>query len=144
MSLPCYTVCYSQSLGLVTSDRSYILNSFMWLQISYTHTPAVSIATSSRNTEQCPPTLLCSMACYLAVDLANFSEKMWCDCQFVLWVKWPLIVFQISREVKWRTGRAGLAGPAQHWSSISTITHRHTHTTTNPYHNYQNLFTSFY
>ena len=28
-----HTVCYTQSLSLVTSDRSYILNCFMWLQI---------------------------------------------------------------------------------------------------------------
>ena len=32
--------------------------------------------------------------------IANFCVKILCDCQFVLWVKWPLIVFQISREVK--------------------------------------------
>ena len=42
------------------------------------------------------------------VDSSSFEENwldlvesisIFCDCKFVVWVKWPLIVRQISREV---------------------------------------------
>ena len=38
-----------------------------------------------------------------------YQFRFLCDCKFVVWVKWPLIVRQISREVK-RRGQHRRAG----------------------------------
>ena len=121
--------CYIQSVTVSHSAwlqviGVYILNCFMWL-LQHTQKHTVSRAFCPTNTSPAPPSLSPST---LGGFICWFCEFEWKN---VVWlytlfcgVKWPLIVFQISREVKWRTGRqAGLtelSTQCHHWSSIST------------------------
>ena len=119
--------CYIQS---VTVSHS------AWLQvIGVTHLKQFYVLTNithRKHTVSTPASLanispgpLCLSPLIPGPDICWFGEF---EIKNVVWlytlfcgVKWPLIVFQISREVKWRTGRTGPADWAphhHHWSSI--------------------------
>ena len=133
--------CYIQSVTVSHSAwlqviGVYILNCFMWL-LQHTQKHTVSRAFCPTNTSPAPPSLSPSTPGGFMCWFCEFEWKnvVWLYTLFC-GVKWPLIVFQISREVKWRTGRAGPADWAPPSALIININQHHTltshHTTGAP------------